>query len=63
MSLPTLRSATEILFVVAGEDKADAVRRAFVEEPAPATPASLIRADRGRTTAILDRAAAAKIGG
>jgi 6-phosphogluconolactonase len=63
MSLPTLRSATEILFVVAGEDKADAVRRTFVEEPGPATPASLIRADRGRTTAILDRAAAAKIGG
>jgi 6-phosphogluconolactonase len=63
MSLPTLRSATEILFVVAGEDKADAVRHAFVEEPGPATPASLIRSDRGRTTAILDRAAAARIGG
>jgi 6-phosphogluconolactonase len=63
LSLPTLRGAAEILFVVAGDDKADAVRRAFVEEPGPETPASLVRADSGRTTAILDRAAAAKFGG
>jgi 6-phosphogluconolactonase len=63
LSLPTLRSAAEILFVVAGADKADAVRRAFAEEPGPATPASLVRAERGRTTAILDRAAAAELEG
>jgi 6-phosphogluconolactonase len=63
LSLPTLRSAKEILFVVAGDAKADAVRRAFVEEPGPDTPASLVRATGGRTTAILDRAAAAGIRG
>jgi 6-phosphogluconolactonase len=63
LSLPTLRSAAEILFIVAGEEKADAVRRAFVEKPGPDTPASLVRAESGRTTAILDRAAAAKIEG
>ena len=63
MSLPTLRAATEILFVVAGGEKADAVRRAFVEEPSPATPSSLVRAESGRTTAILDRAAAARLEG
>jgi 6-phosphogluconolactonase len=63
LSLPTLRGAAEILFIVAGAEKADAVRRAFVEEPGPETPASLVRAESGRTTAILDRAAAAKIGG
>ena len=40
---------------------ADAVRRAFVEEPSPETPASLVRAESGRTAAILDRAAAAAI--
>ncbi len=61
LSLPTLRAATEILFVVSGEAKADAARRAFVEEPGPATPASLVRAKAGNTTAILDRAAAAEI--
>ena len=63
LSLPTLRGASEILFVVAGEEKADAVRRAFVEPPSPDTPASLVRAASGRTTAILDRAAAAKLEG
>ncbi len=63
LSLPALRSAKEILFIVAGEAKADAARRAFVEEPTPDTPSSLVRADEGRTTAILDRAAAAGIEG
>jgi 6-phosphogluconolactonase len=63
LSLPILRAAAEILFVVAGADKADAVRRAFVEDPGPATPASLVRAESGRTTAILDRAAAAELEG
>ena len=59
LTLPALRSAHEIVFVVSGEAKADAVRRAFAEQPSPETPASLVRADSGRTTAILDRAAAA----
>ena len=61
LSLPTLRSASEILFIVAGEAKADAAQRAFVEDPSPATPSSLVRAEAGRTIAILDRAAAAGI--
>ena len=63
LSLPALRGAKEILFVVSGEVKADAARRAFVEEPSDDTPASLVRADSGRTTAIVDRAAAAGFGG
>ena len=63
LSLPTLRSAADIVFIVAGEEKADAVRRAFMEKPGPETPASLVRAESGKTTAILDRAAAAKIEG
>jgi 6-phosphogluconolactonase len=61
LSLPTLRSAHEILFLLAGEAKADAARRAFAEPPGPETPASLVRSRDGRTTAILDRAAAAKL--
>jgi 6-phosphogluconolactonase len=63
LTLPALRAAGEILFVVSGEAKAEAVRRAFAEEPSPDTPASLVRADSGHTTAILDRAAAAAIEG
>ena len=61
LSLPTLNSAREILFVIAGESKADAVRRAFAAKPGPETPASLVRAAEGRITAILDRAAAAAL--
>jgi len=61
LSLPVLRSAGEILFLLAGESKADAAARAFAGEPSPDTPASLIRAQTGRTVVILDRAAAAKL--
>ena len=61
LSVPALKSAAEILFVISGEAKADAAARAFAEEPSPATPASLVRAQSGRTVAILDRAAAAKL--
>jgi 6-phosphogluconolactonase len=61
LSVPTLRNAREIIFLLAGEAKADAARRAFAEKPGPETPASLVRAREGRTTAILDRAAAAKL--
>lgn len=63
LSLPALRGAAEILFLLAGDAKAEAARRAFVDEPDQHTPASLVRAAGGRTTAVLDRAAAAKIVG
>jgi 6-phosphogluconolactonase len=61
LSLPALRSASEVLFLITGEAKADAARRAFASKPSPETPASLVRASGGRTTAILDRAAAAML--
>jgi 6-phosphogluconolactonase len=61
LSIAALSRATEILFALTGAEKADAARRAFAEEPSPATPASLVRSRNGRTTAILDRAAAAKL--
>jgi 6-phosphogluconolactonase len=63
LSIPALRAGKEILFIVSGEAKADAVRRAFVDPPSENAPASLVRARSGRTTAILDRAAAAGIEG
>lgn len=61
LSLPALCSAREIVFALAGPEKADAARRAFGSEPSPQTPASLVRARDGRTVAILDRAAAAAL--
>lgn len=61
LSRPTLCAAAEVLFLLTGEAKADAARRAFAEPPGPETPASLVRSSHGRTTAILDRAAAAEL--
>jgi 6-phosphogluconolactonase len=54
---PPVFAATRLLvYLVAGESKAAAVRRAFAEEPAAETPASLIRGIE--TIALLDPAAA-----
>ena len=61
MTLPMLSGAARVVFLVLGESKADAVARAFSEEPGPATPASLLRSKRGETIALLDRAAAARL--
>lgn len=61
MTVPMLCAAREVVFLVVGADKADAARRSFAEPPSPATPASLVRSTSGRTIAILDRAAAAKV--
>jgi 6-phosphogluconolactonase len=54
---PPLRAADHVVFLAMGEEKADAVGRAFGRPPDPATPASLVRGRQ--TTAVLDRAAAA----
>jgi 6-phosphogluconolactonase len=61
MTLPRLGATRELLFLVAGEDKADAVARAFAGKPSRATPGSLVRSAEGTTRAVLDRAAAAKL--
>ncbi|HEX6491628.1 MAG TPA: 6-phosphogluconolactonase [Gaiellaceae bacterium] len=56
---PALRAARRIVFLVAGEDKAQAVARALAGPIDPAVPGSVIRAESGETLAVLDRAAAA----
>jgi 6-phosphogluconolactonase len=61
MTLPRLCNTRELLFLVAGEDKADAVARAFGGAPSHQTPGSLARSAEGTTRAILDRAAASKL--
>lgn len=58
LTLPMLRGARDVLFLVSGADKADACKRAFGGEPSHATPGSLVRAVDGTTTAVLDAGAA-----
>ena len=62
LTLPMLRSADEVLFLVAGADKAEAAKLAFAAEPSRATPGSLVRAENGKTVAVLDAAAASLLG-
>jgi 6-phosphogluconolactonase len=57
LTLPMLRRANQVLFLITGADKAEAARRAFTGEPSRSTPASLVRGVR--TAAVLDAAAAA----
>jgi 6-phosphogluconolactonase len=54
LTLPVLNAAHQVIFLVSGEDKADAVRRAFSGARDPGAPASLVEAD----LVLLDRAAA-----
>jgi 6-phosphogluconolactonase len=61
MTLPRICNTDELLFLVAGEDKAEAVARALAGQPSHATPGSLARSAEGTTHAVLDRAAAAKL--
>jgi 6-phosphogluconolactonase len=61
LTLPRIGATRELLFLVTGPDKADAVARALAGEPSPATPGSLARATAGVTHAVLDRAAAATL--
>jgi 6-phosphogluconolactonase len=58
LTIPALEAGRHVVFLAVGAGKAPAVRRAFAEEPSRATPASLVRSRDGRTTVILDEAAA-----
>ncbi|MGE5690724.1 MAG: 6-phosphogluconolactonase [Pseudomonadota bacterium] len=58
-TIPFLAASELMVYHVTGEEKADAVRRAFAAAPSPSTPSSLVRARR--TVALLDRAAAARL--
>ena len=59
MTPPVFAACGLLVYLVAGEDKADAVRRAFAADPSPETPASLVRGRR--TIALLDAAAASQL--
>ena len=61
MTLPVLSGAAQVVYLVLGEAKAEAVKRAFAGPPDPAVPASLLRSEHGETIVLLDRAAAARL--
>jgi 6-phosphogluconolactonase len=61
MTLPALNAGRQVLFLVTGASKAEAVRRAFVDPPGRDAPGSLITPHSGSLTVILDEAAAAQL--
>jgi 6-phosphogluconolactonase len=62
LTLRLFNAAHELVFLVAGADKAAAVRRAFGTPPDETAPAALVRPGAGTLTLVLDAAAAAELG-
>jgi 6-phosphogluconolactonase len=58
LTLPVVNASRRIVFLVTGEDKADAVARAFSGRRDPMAPASLVE---GEVTVLLDQAAARRL--
>jgi 6-phosphogluconolactonase len=58
MTLPALLSGRRLVVLATGEEKAEAVRRAFRDEPGEAVPASLLRGGDAPLEVYLDAAAA-----
>jgi 6-phosphogluconolactonase len=61
VTLPVINAAREVLFLVAGSDKASAVARAFGTSSDRALPAALVAPASGSLTVLLDSAAAAQL--
>jgi 6-phosphogluconolactonase len=58
MTLPALNAARRVVFLVTGDSKREAVRRAFGDPADPISPAAHIRPPAGELTVFLDEAAA-----
>lgn len=63
LTFPVLNAGREVVFLVTGEDKAPAARRAFSGPPGPDAPGSLIDPVAGSLTLVMDAAAAAGLDG
>jgi 6-phosphogluconolactonase len=61
LTLPVVNAAAEVLVLVKGEDKAEAVARAFSGSPDPRAPGSLLRPTSGTLTVLADPPAAARL--
>jgi 6-phosphogluconolactonase len=58
LTLPVVNASGQIVFLITGDDKAEAVERVFVGPPDPRAPGSLVE---GNVLALLDPAAAARL--
>jgi len=58
LTLPLFNTAREVVFLVAGADKAEAVARAFGTPPDERAPAALVRPGAGKLMVVLDPPAA-----
>ena len=63
LTLPVVNAARRIVVLVTGEDKADAVRRAFSGPPDPSAPGSLVQPESGSLEVLLDPPAASLLEG
>jgi 6-phosphogluconolactonase len=63
LTLPVLNAARRVVFLVAGDDKADAVERSFGPGAAPShdAPGTLVRPTDGDLLLLLDEAAASRL--
>jgi 6-phosphogluconolactonase len=62
LTLPVVNAARELIFLVTGEEKADAVARCLSGRADPGAPGSLVEPE-GSVTWLLDAAAAARVEG
>ena len=61
LTLPVVNAARDVVVLVSGEDKAEAVARGFSGNPDPAAPASLVRPESGSLRLMLDPPAAVRL--
>jgi 6-phosphogluconolactonase len=61
LTLEVFNAAAEVVFLVAGEDKAQALARAFGDPPDVTAPSARVRPTAGRLVVVADRAAAADL--
>jgi 6-phosphogluconolactonase len=57
LTLPVINNARNIIFLITGKEKANAVKR-VMEEKNPSLPASMVRPVKGNLSFVLDREAA-----
>ena len=63
LTFPVFNDAREIVFLVAGADKAEAMARAFGDPADPSAPSAHVRPRVGSLLVLCDRAAAARLPG